>query len=86
MLTKIKTSLLLQIFIVLLAILFIASGRDFFSKPPAKNAPDSGELKTQAATVYDYCEKNASLSKGKENCYAEELQKIAEKNGPELSF
>ncbi len=81
----IKTKHLLQIFIVLFVILLIASSKDFFSKLANTNTPDE-TIKTAANTVYSYCLQNAALSKGKENCYAEEFKKIGEKNGPDYSF
>lgn len=81
--SKIKTSVLLRIFIFLFFIFLITSGRDF-AKFAGKNIAESVEV--TATTVYNYCLENAGLSKGKENCYAEEFKKLGEKSGPEFSF
>lgn len=86
----VKISALLQIFILLLFILPIATLanpeglRQGGSFGAGENTPNS--FKMPAMTIYNYCLENASLSKGKENCYAEEFKKLAERNGPEFAF
>lgn len=61
-----------------------ANSEDFFSK--FRSGSISDPVKIMANKIKKYCLENASLSKGKENCYAEEFKKIGEKNGPEFSF
>lgn len=39
-----------------------------------------------AVSTEKYCTENAALTKGKENCYAEEFKKFGEEYGPEASF
>ncbi len=84
MLSKIKTSQLLNIFIFLLIVLAAVSLRDRLNK--SASSKDQGSFYKIAAEVSDYCVKNVALYKGKENCYAEEFKKLGEKNSYELSF
>ncbi|TSC78040.1 MAG: Uncharacterized protein G01um101424_174 [Parcubacteria group bacterium Gr01-1014_24] len=72
---KIKTSHLLRIFILLLFVLLISGSGD-----------STDSIENTATTIYNYCLENASLSKGKENCYAEEFKKLGEQKGDVFSF
>ncbi len=76
---------LLKSFLFLFVILLLVGGRSLFSSVFNKNNSSEDILNT-AAIIKDYCAENAAASKGKENCYSEELKKLAEKSGPEHSF
>ena len=79
--TKIKTPFFLQILIILLFISFL-----FININVTRPKNFSNSIQIATTSIYDYCLKNASLSKGKDNCYAEEFKKLAEQNGPDFSF
>src|SRR3989344_4473672 len=79
--TKIKTPFFLQILIILLFISFL-----FISINVTRPKNLSNSIQIATTSIYDYCLKNANLSRGKENCYAEEFKKLAEQNGPNFSF
>jgi len=80
MFNKIKTSQRLRAVIFISVIIALVVVRIFFGS--------SKEISTKstAGEIQKYCIQNEAVSKGKENCYSEEMKKIAEKKGPEFSF
>src|SRR3989344_9098905 len=80
---KNKILQLIKIFAIVFLI-FLFSNLNFFfgSRPAWKDNPGL----IMARNIHDYCLKNASLSKGKDNCYAEEFKKLGEQNGDVFSF
>ncbi len=80
---KIKTSHLLQIFLLLLGILIISYSRNFVPQFFSKVSNSTG---TVASRIQNSCSGDVTSYGNKETCYSKEFEKVAEKSGPEFSF
>ena len=81
MISKIKTQQLLQIFVALLIILFVVSGKGILT-----NKNDSGSMLSIATGIQNFCRDNLNTYGSKETCYSQKFKEIGKQNGPDYSF